>query len=1251
MTTNATGQATFAVPFTAPAGLPIITATATDPQGNTSEVSALRQGDLEVPAQTIRLSPGQPVTFAAASSDGIVLRDPDAGPLNPVWDLTLSVAAGTLTLATTAGLSGTGDGTGSLTYSGPLSALKAALDGMTFVPPAGYQGNPALTLEAQSDGAATISSQVAIVVTTGQFEVTTTADSGPGSLRQAILDSNSAAGGTNTIHFAILGTGVQTIVAASPLPAITDPLIIDGTTQPGYAGAPLITIVGQGAGDDPLSVDSDVTVRGVTLGGSSFSTGTSSAMLTVEAVPLSLAQQSVVTYQIVLATGADLVATAQAVGTSTSMSLSDSQGRIIMQSDGLSSAESIDAIDADIGPGTYSLQVRDTAGNGSFTLTTMFMPSTTPFQPVPVGTDPDAMVSGDFNDDGKLDLAVANAGSNTVSILIGNGDGTFQPAVDYAVGNDPSAITTGDFTGDGRLDLAVANESSGTVSVLLGLGDGTFQPAVDYPVGTSPEGIVAGDINDDGHLDMAVANSGSNDISILLGNGDGTFQPAVDDAAGTEPDAIVAGDFNGDGRLDLAVADHGDESFGGSGTDPGGVSVLLGNSDGSFQPAVHYGAGAEASSLVAGDFTGNGRLDLAVIDWIDENSPQGQVSVLLGNGDGTFQPGVQYAVGFFPTVIVASDFTGDGHLDLAVATNSESLADNATVSLLRGNGDGTFQPARNCAFEEGIDSLVAGDFTGDGRLDLALADQVSSTVSILPGDGDGTFQTQAENPVSSPNSIAAGDFNGDGRLDLAVTDENTNEVSILLGNGDGTFQPAVQYAVGQTPEGIVAGDFNGDGRLDLAVANSNSGSVSVLLGNGDGTFQPAQDYKDGFGPWSIVAGHFTGDGPLDLAVTNPFDGTVSVLLGNADGTFQPQVTYAVGFESFAITAGDFTGGGHIGLAVANYVDNTVSVLLGNGDGTFQPQVTYPVGENPIAIVAGDFTGDGRSDLAVANSTYFAPGSVSILLNNGDGTFQPQITYPLGGEPTAIVVGDFAGDGHLDLAVADSNFPAGEVSVLLGNGDGTFQPAVTYASAFDILAMVVGDFNGDGRSDLADPNYFSNDISVLLSNSEGALADAGQFATTPFATPLVADVNGDGTDDVLVVDGKGDILYRQGIPGQPGNFEPPVTVHPVDPSTGVVEYPSRDIVWVRNTLDGPLLASVDAHDDAISLFAFRDGSFVRIGSLVAGQLPAQIIAADLNGSGWDDLVVRDAGDGTLSVFFNNRARQLPGVVSTNPSCRR
>ena len=370
--------------------------------------------------------------------------------------------------------------------------------------------------------------------------------------------------------------------------------------------------------------------------------------------------------------------------------------------------------------------------------------------------------------------------------------------------------------------------------------------------------------------------------------------------------------------------------------------------------------------------------------------------------------------------------------------------------------------------------------------------------------------------------------------------------------------------------------------------------------------------------------------------------TVSVLMGNGDGTFKPQVTYAVGVAPAAIVAGDFNGDGKLDLAVANQSDRmdpgvgSVSVLLNNGNGTFQPQVAYPGAFFSQSIVEGDFTGNGRLDLLVGGL---------LLQGNGDGTFR-SAQVEIGGNDLFgyqyAVAGDFNGDGKLDLAFANGSINLagnGTISVALGDGDGTFASPINYEVGSSPTTIVTGDFNGSGNLSLATVNLDSNNVSVLLGNGDGTFANPGQFVTIPHATPLVADVNGDGTDDVLVVDGAGDILYRQGIPGHPGTFEPPVTVNPKNPS--------RDIAWVPNTVYGPVLASVDAGDDAVSLFAFRNGAFVRIGSLSTGQLPAQIVAADLNGDGWEDLVVRNAGDGTLSVYWNAADLAVPGPEFIGP----
>src|SRR5215472_722192 len=336
------------------------------------------------------------------------------------------------------------------------------------------------------------------------------------------------------------------------------------------------------------------------------------------------------------------------------------------------------------------------------------------------GSQPTSVGVGDFNGNGKLDLAVADFVTDNVTIFLGNGNGTFQAGVNYAVQSAPDSVIVSDFDGDGKLDVVVRNNGSNSVSILLGNGDGTFQAARNFATGNSPNFQTAGDFNGDGKLVLAVANGGDNTVSILLGNGDGTFQPRVDYPCGPSPAGVAAGDFNRDGKLDLVVT-----NYLGANT----VSILLGNGDGTFQPPVSYATGATPVFVATGDFNRDGKLDLAVTNGSDST-----VSVLLGNGDGTFQPHVDYAVGASPWMVASADIDADGKLDLAVA-NWGGVA----VSVLRGNGDGTFQSANNFGAGNGPLWVAFADFNGDGRIDLAVPKYSDAAVAILLQDGSITL--------------------------------------------------------------------------------------------------------------------------------------------------------------------------------------------------------------------------------------------------------------------------------------------------------------------------------------------------------------------------------------------------------------------------------------------------------------------------------------------------------------------------------
>ncbi len=344
-----------------------------------------------------------------------------------------------------------------------------------------------------------------------------------------------------------------------------------------------------------------------------------------------------------------------------------------------------------------------------------------------------------------------------------------------------------------------------------------------------------------------------------------------------------------------------------------------------------FPAGNSPVKVAIGDFNGDGRMDLAIA-----NNSDNTVTILLGNGNGTFTqaPGSPIAVGNAPYAIAVGDFNGDGRQDLAIANGGINQNGSNNVTILLGNGDGTFNQASGSpiAVGNGADALAVGDFNGDGTLDLAVANYNDATIIILMGNGDGTFTPASGSPLSvgsEPIAIAVGDFNHDGKLDLVVSDFGSSNVIVLLGNGDGTFTSAPsQPGVGVGPDGIAVGDFNGDGNLDLAVANSSSNNLTILLGNGSGGFTPASGSPIGMtNPARIIAGDFNGDGKLDLAVTNTTNNTVTLLLGNGDGTFTPAASspVSVGSNPFGIAAGDFNNDGLLDFVTANL--SNVSVML------------------------------------------------------------------------------------------------------------------------------------------------------------------------------------------------------------------------------------------------------------------------------------------------------------------------------------
>jgi hypothetical protein len=342
-----------------------------------------------------------------------------------------------------------------------------------------------------------------------------------------------------------------------------------------------------------------------------------------------------------------------------------------------------------------------------------------------------------------------------------------------------------------------------------------------------------------------------------------------------------------------------------------------------------------------------------------------------------------------------------------------------------------------------------------------------------------------------------------------------------------SFLPAVRYPIDQGSylADVAVGEVRtGTGLLDIVATDVAKNQIVVLPGNGDGTFQAGHAFPAGFEPYGLALGDFDGDGTLDVVVANPLTNQVNVLLGNGDGTFQPFQSYPAGPGPFAIAVADVNGDGIPDLIAVNAssTDGTISVLLGNGDGSFQAPLTFDTGgPNPYAssVAIGDFNGDGALDLATTN---FADSTVSVLLGNGDGTFRPPRIYGTGGfGPTSVVAGDFDGDGRTDLVVNNSAGPVGSVSFLKGNGDGTFRPLISVPAGAAPFDLAAADFNGDGKLDVAATNFTldaeSSGVSVLLGTGQGGFQQPLHYDAAGGNLALAAaDFNGDGFPDLVAV---------------------------------------------------------------------------------------------------------------------------------------
>ncbi|HEV8058485.1 MAG TPA: FG-GAP-like repeat-containing protein, partial [Gemmataceae bacterium] len=725
-----------------------------------------------------------------------------------------------------------------------------------------------------------------------------------------------------------------------------------------------------------------------------------------------------------------------------------------------------------------------------------------------VGRQPFSVAVADVSGDGKLDIVTANAFDNTVSVLLGNGNGTFEAQRAFPVGDRPYSVAVTDTNGDGKPDIITSNYGDNSVSVLLGDGNGSFQKQQTFTTDQQPVQLVVADVNDDGRPDLVVASNHDSAIGVFLGIGTGSFQPVTVATGVALQDTPLLADLNGDGILDSIVLDRSgnilfraglpgsDDTFAppvilnpgrpardiaivntGHGLaiaaadahyDPTlstnhfvfTVSLYLVAPNGSISHSIAFSSTALPVRLAAADLTGNGLDDLIVANSLDDS-----VSISIQTAPGKFAAPIVEPVGVTPSDIAVADVNGDGLPDVVVTDQSSGdvtvLLNNAahsfsqTLRFRAGAGPDivdatTGAPALNSA-DQSV-SVVAGDFMGNGSIDLIVVNAGAHSFSLLPSDGNGFSNPSASLTTSTsdglaingaPGEVVVGDFNRDDRLDLAVLMQDTGEIWIYTNNGNGMFSHTSSIPVGDEATGLSVVPGSGPGLLDLLVGNG-FGDVLHLQGKGDGTFQISGNKVS----LSVVP-NLLGPGQAGVLVGNQQDNSVTVQTPTSGGSqlttvqklaaSNPTAQLAPGDVQWFLLDKDATLPDAVVVSSGSnavVVYRTTAVSKGVLSFAATPQ-TYFVGTNPASVTVADVNGDGIPDMIIADQD---SNDVSVLFGSYDangnwvGLAGPRLKS--GGDgPIAVTVRDMNNDGIPDLVV--TNGGSGTVTLLPGVGQGFF----------------------------------------------------------------------------------------------------------------------------------------------------------------------------------------------------------------------
>jgi hypothetical protein len=670
-----------------------------------------------------------------------------------------------------------------------------------------------------------------------------------------------------------------------------------------------------------------------------------------------------------------------------------------------------------------------------------------------VGDYPSGLAIADLNGDSYLDAAITAEHSDELVILVGQGNGLFLAGPVIPTAENPSDVQVEDMNGDGLPDLIVVCTLGDRLSVYLAEGPLVYSDPLTYPIGGNPRKVVIARLDGDAVPDVAV--SAGNQIAILLGRGGGMLGSPMYFSAGPCAQGIASDDLNKDNHADLVVTND----------CSGDLSIFLGNGTGSFSLVSKPHVGATTVTGVAlGDLDGDGHADAVSGTYVG-------LSVLYGRGDGTFDPN-QYLTNTFTWPVSIVDLNGDSIPDIIAGEFNARR-----IGIFSGRGNRTFASPSYVRSGATPYDLEVARLDGDPLPDIAFVD--GTKLGVLLATDVGIYPSGDPEPsADNPTDVSIGDLNGDLAPDLVVTSSEADEILVRMNDGTGRFLPAISMVAGDYPTRVLVRDWTCDAVPDIAILNTYSSNIMVYVNSGDGGFAPPRTTDLGMysTPYDFACGDLNGDSVEDIVVAKFSTGALGVLLGDGDGDFTSSPDLPTPYPQ-VVAIGDINADGFLDAICVDRSRGALVVFPGVGDGTFLPEVSYPLFGEYFSledIAVADVNGDGYVDVVGAVASVGSEG-VMLQLNAAGRALDPPILIETGFAASRIDVADINADGFPDITT--SNYIAGDNSILLGHGDGTFSLQGTYGgSTGDGLA--VHDMNGDTALDLIGTSLLSDEFSVL-----------------------------------------------------------------------------------------------------------------------------------------------------------------------------